>query len=161
MKGLIVSLFGLLAAFVIIVIVVIVDTIAVVDGSSLRVASTPMLINQHDESSSRYLQKFQDIGTKNPTRTLGLCKGDCDSDSDCSGDLICYQRSAGQSIPGCSGIPNSNSDFCIRDPSSNGDDDDNNGDDDNNNDDNGGGGGESFALKLYWERGKYFTQSLS
>ncbi len=156
MKGLIVFSFGLLAALVV---VVIVNTTAVIDGSSLRVASTPMLISQHDGSSSRYLQKFQDIG-RDPTRPLGLCEGDCDSDSDCTGNLICYQRSAGQSIPGCSGIPNSNSDFCIRDPSSNGDDDGNNDDDDNNNDDSGGSGGESFALKLYWERGKYFTQAL-
>jgi len=158
MKGLIVFSFALLAAFVV---VVVVKTTAVVDGSSLRVASTPMIIDQHDESSSRQLQSVYDIG-KDPTRLLGLCEGDCDSDSDCAGDLICYQRDAGQSIPGCSGTPNSRSDFCIRDLSLNRDDDGNNDDDgyndDNNNDDNGGDGGESFALKLYWERGKYLTQ---
>jgi len=167
MKGLIVSSFALLATFVVVV-VVIVKTTTVVDGSSLRVASSPKLMEQQqDESSSRQLQAFKYIGD-NPSGPLGLCEGDCDSDSDCSGNLICYQRDAGQSIPGCSGMPKGRADFCIQDPSSNGD---NNGDDngdggggggggggDNNNggDDNngGGGGGESFALRLYWQRGK-------
>ena len=31
------------------------------------------------------------------------CEGDCDSDDDCEGDLICRQRSEASSVPGCSG----------------------------------------------------------
>jgi len=150
MKGMVIFTFGLLAALFVLVMM---KTTAVVDASSLRKAS---LMDQYDDAQSpsrRRLQKFHDIG-KDPTGPLGLCEGDCDNDNDCSSGLICFQRSAGQSIPGCSGVPKSNSDFCIQKPSSNGDDDDNN--DDDNDDDNGGGGGESFALKLYWEQGKSF-----
>lgn len=46
---------------------------------------------------------------------LGLCEGDCDSDSDCEGGLTCYQRDANESVPGCSGGSgdNSNTDYYI------------------------------------------------
>lgn len=33
---------------------------------------------------------------------LGMCHGDCDSDDDCMGDLVCFQRSDGDAVPGCS-----------------------------------------------------------
>jgi hypothetical protein len=94
---------------------------------------------------------------------LGICEGDCDSDSDCAGSLRCFQRNGGQSVPGCDGgaSDSSRSDFCY-DPNG------------------GGGGGPSptppsptppspsppsptppasgrFNLKLYWEEG-YFWQ---
>jgi hypothetical protein len=32
---------------------------------------------------------------------LGECKGDCDKDSDCADGLICHQRNANQTVPGC------------------------------------------------------------
>jgi hypothetical protein len=51
--------------------------------------------------------------TKSKYFPLGLCEGECDRDRDCQGDLICYQRGAGDTVPGCSGAPNSNSDFCV------------------------------------------------
>lgn len=38
-----------------------------------------------------------------------VCSGDCDSDSDCAGDLVCYERSGDYGvgyIPGCSWDPN-------------------------------------------------------
>jgi len=38
---------------------------------------------------------------------LGLCQGDCDSDSDCLGSLICFQNNAYDIPPGC--IASSNS----------------------------------------------------
>ncbi|EEC45889.1 predicted protein, partial [Phaeodactylum tricornutum CCAP 1055/1] len=35
---------------------------------------------------------------------LGLCEGDCDRDSDCQGNLRCFQRGASrESVPGCTG----------------------------------------------------------
>ena len=38
-----------------------------------------------------------------------LCQGDCDGDSDCSGDLICFQRRRFETVPGMScsatGVP--------------------------------------------------------
>lgn len=32
---------------------------------------------------------------------LGHCEGDCDSDKDCIGDLVCFNRYFGGEIPGC------------------------------------------------------------
>ena len=29
------------------------------------------------------------------------CTGDCDLDSDCEGDLVCFSRSGGEDVPGC------------------------------------------------------------
>ena len=37
------------------------------------------------------------------TYLCGLCEGDCDSDSDCQGDLICQQRSGFDAVAGCQG----------------------------------------------------------
>ena len=44
-----------------------------------------------------------------------LCEGDCDDDSDCSGDLVCYQRDGTKNdVPGCSGDEaEDNVDYCI------------------------------------------------
>ena len=44
-------------------------------------------------------------GTCSTSLQCGECVGDCNSDSDCKGDLKCYQRNndAPQSIPGCYG----------------------------------------------------------
>ena len=33
----------------------------------------------------------------------GECEGDCDSDSDCEGDLVCHRRSGEEAVPGCAG----------------------------------------------------------
>ncbi|CAJ1954158.1 unnamed protein product [Cylindrotheca closterium] len=44
---------------------------------------------------------------------LGKCEGDCDYNHDCQDGLICWQRSHGESIPGCSGSDNSSTDYCI------------------------------------------------
>ena len=47
-----------------------------------------------------------------------LCSGDCDTDDDCAGDLVCFQRDGGEDVPGCSwgannvAIKNQNWDFC-------------------------------------------------
>jgi hypothetical protein len=48
-----------------------------------------------------------------PSETLGLCEGDCDSDSDCEGDLVCFQRTSAERVPGCSGTGNIQHDYCI------------------------------------------------
>lgn len=49
-----------------------------------------------------------------PDQVLKECEGDCDSDSDCQGSLVCFQRDAGQEVPGCNGISLSKSDFCVK-----------------------------------------------
>jgi hypothetical protein len=50
---------------------------------------------------------------------LDECQGDCDSDNECKGSLICFRREAGNdgTIPGCNGIDTSKTDYCI-DPKS-------------------------------------------
>mmetsp|Transcript_16128 Transcript_16128/g.39485 ORF Transcript_16128/g.39485 Transcript_16128/m.39485 type:complete len:364 (+) Transcript_16128:157-1248(+) len=47
---------------------------------------------------------------------LGMCEGDCDSDNDCMGNLICMQRSGTESVPGCNGSGQGGKDYCM-DPS--------------------------------------------
>jgi hypothetical protein len=48
---------------------------------------------------------------------LGLCEGDCDSDSDCAGGLVCFLRDQGDfsDVPGCSGgtSDGSRTDYCV------------------------------------------------
>lgn len=50
-----------------------------------------------------------------PSRSypLGLCEGDCDGDTDCAGNLVCYQTDGRKPIPSCSGRPASDTDYCI------------------------------------------------
>lgn len=48
----------------------------------------------------------------------GLCQGDCDTDLDCSGGLVCYQRQGWETIPGCQGYGGQGADYCSYAPSS-------------------------------------------
>ena len=46
---------------------------------------------------------------------LGLCSGDCDSDSECADDLVCVLRDGNEDLPaGCNGNPDDHLDvdFC-------------------------------------------------
>jgi hypothetical protein len=45
---------------------------------------------------------------------LKECEGDCDDDSECGGDLICFERSSGDEVPGCAGSAFESKDYCIR-----------------------------------------------
>ena len=47
------------------------------------------------------------------TGELQKCQGDCNSDSHCAGNLVCYQRSGYSSVPGCLGLGIENFDYCI------------------------------------------------
>lgn len=44
---------------------------------------------------------------------LKRCEGDCDVDSDCEADLVCFQRDGGEAVPRCIGIDESRIDYCI------------------------------------------------
>eukprot|EP00934_Nitzschia_sp_Nitz4_P004866 Nitzschia sp. Nitz4//scaffold45_size130396//72961//74076//NITZ4_003455-RA/size130396-exonerate_est2genome-gene-0.63-mRNA-1//1//CDS//3329552416//4856//frame0 len=84
-----------------------------VTATTLRGGAKPLkVVAEH----GRFLQTLDYVGS-NPTG-LSQCEGDCDSDSDCSGSLICYQKDGGSpgTVPGCSGTDFSRTDFCI-DPS--------------------------------------------
>eukprot|EP00984_Skeletonema_dohrnii_P002504 scaffold869_cov75-Skeletonema_dohrnii-CCMP3373.AAC.3 len=51
-------------------------------------------------------------GTGAPPNPLPECHGDCDDDSQCEGDLVCFQRSGTEAVPGCPGDAASGYDFC-------------------------------------------------
>ena len=42
----------------------------------------------------------------------GLCEGDCDSDDDCQGSLVCFQRDEYTPVPGCDGEGGYDKDYC-------------------------------------------------
>jgi hypothetical protein len=77
--------------------------------------------------------------------------GDCDTDDDCEGDLVCYQIDSG-SVPGCSGSTTSKTDFCAKPTQQAGDSGqqaEDSGTVDGMTSD--GGTGSNFFLKIYWE----------
>jgi len=46
------------------------------------------------------------VGNNQGLDSYGHCQGDCDSDSDCRGNLVCHQRVGNEAVPGClSSIP--------------------------------------------------------
>lgn len=58
------------------------------------------------------------VFTENPPKPENLplqrCQGDCDSDADCAEGLICYERPPDRlTVPGCSGISTTRTDFCV------------------------------------------------
>mmetsp|Transcript_38218 Transcript_38218/g.92479 ORF Transcript_38218/g.92479 Transcript_38218/m.92479 type:complete len:761 (+) Transcript_38218:208-2490(+) len=63
------------------------------------------------------LPPLEIVGNNNVT-DLAICQADCDSNKDCSGNLVCYQRSRGSNmVPGCRGNPeelgDGDEDYCI------------------------------------------------
>ncbi|GFH44862.1 hypothetical protein CTEN210_01336 [Chaetoceros tenuissimus] len=47
--------------------------------------------------------KIKYIGECKSSWKCGLCQGDCDDDDDCADGLVCRQRNAFESVPGCFG----------------------------------------------------------
>ena len=73
--------------------------------------------NKQDCESRKFLSGAIDpimynVVGDNPSIKLGRCEGDCDSDSDCRGALICHQRNDGERTPGCYGAVPVSDDFC-------------------------------------------------
>jgi len=76
--------------------------------------------NGKHENDDRKLQAdlpmmmLEFLGTGPHGSLLGACQGDCDSDEDCDGALVCFQREGGEDVPGCTGrTPASKTDYCI------------------------------------------------
>jgi len=44
---------------------------------------------------------------------LGRCQADCDSDEQCDGDLVCFERDAFEAVPGCLGDGTKEWDYCV------------------------------------------------
>jgi len=51
------------------------------------------------------------------SRPCGKCYGDCDDDSECAGELICYNRQNFDPVPGCSDFGTLGFDYCTIPPS--------------------------------------------
>jgi len=64
--------------------------------------------NSNDEPA------LQIVGNNLPI-ILGKCQGDCDNDSDCRGNLVCYQRNkrSPDFVYGCKGFAKQGTDFCV------------------------------------------------
>ena len=60
------------------------------------------------------LQVVGNNGLPSSVFPLGRCQGDCDENVDCAGELVCFQRDAGQAVPGCKGTAVESNDYCIR-----------------------------------------------
>ena len=54
-----------------------------------------------------------DNGSPSAAFPLGKCEGDCDGDSDCSGNLKCFKRDGTEAVPGCEGSGVSGKDYCF------------------------------------------------
>lgn len=53
-------------------------------------------------------------GTCPGSTPLNRCEGDCDSNGNCAKGLVCHQRGSGSStVPGCSGTPHTDKDYCV------------------------------------------------
>ena len=44
------------------------------------------------------------IGNREDPGILGECEGDCDNDSQCIGDMICFERTGFTPVPFCDGV---------------------------------------------------------
>jgi hypothetical protein len=51
-----------------------------------------------------------------PGYPLAECQGDCDSDDECAGDLICCHRDGTEVVPGCVGVAAEKKDYCVKGP---------------------------------------------
>lgn len=62
--------------------------------------------------SDIYTYNAGDNGKPSVKYPLGKCKGDCDSDAECSDGLKCCQRRGTEEVPGCEGLGVSGKDYC-------------------------------------------------
>jgi hypothetical protein len=68
-------------------------------------------------SSGSLLALVGNNGSPSKVFPLSKCQGDCDKDSDCAGNLQCFNRDPSATIvPGCNGKPVDSTDYCY-DPS--------------------------------------------
>ena len=85
-----------------------------VDDLSLVLTSGRLSESSRTEivSSCEYTISLEAVGNDFFSEPLGLCQGDCDSDSDCGEGLLCWQRNDFDQVPGCEGPGTSGWDYC-------------------------------------------------
>mmetsp|Transcript_877 Transcript_877/g.1838 ORF Transcript_877/g.1838 Transcript_877/m.1838 type:complete len:346 (+) Transcript_877:174-1211(+) len=76
----------------------------------------PSFLEANLRESQKLLRKLK-IRDRNMLSEYPLdrCRGDCDGDEDCKGNLICFQRKSYESVPGCRGGNKdaTSTDYCI------------------------------------------------
>mmetsp|Transcript_29916 Transcript_29916/g.44183 ORF Transcript_29916/g.44183 Transcript_29916/m.44183 type:complete len:365 (-) Transcript_29916:157-1251(-) len=77
--------------------------------------SKPYSRSYHHDDDPPELNKSEGCGPSYHDQ-CDLCEGDCDSDKDCKGDLVCFEKEEGEKvkIPGCKGWDTSHQDFCVK-----------------------------------------------
>lgn len=88
-----------------------------VDDLSLLLTSGRLSESSRTEivSSCEYTVSLEIVGNDIFTEgsyPLGICQGDCDSDSDCGDGLLCFNRNGFDQVPGCEGRGSSGWDYC-------------------------------------------------
>ena len=81
-------------------------------STSASKATTP---RQRQLQTDPILELVGNNGSPSSAFPLQECQGDCDRDTECDYGLVCVQRGyADDPLPGCSGIPVDNDDYCVR-----------------------------------------------
>jgi uncharacterized surface protein with fasciclin (FAS1) repeats len=79
-----------------------------------------VLIPNKDSPPADAKPRIEKIGQCTSDDPCGVCEGDCDSDDECVGDLVCFKRRrmSFKRVPGCRGgrSDKSGTDYCV-DPS--------------------------------------------
>ena len=87
----------------------------------LAVGLTSITGSHAVKKSSRHLQVLdKDLVECTPENPCDECQGDCDTNDDCAGDLVCYQKDKTTNakraiVPGCGGLDYSATDYCVVD----------------------------------------------
>jgi hypothetical protein len=125
----------------------------------IAMAKSDEATHEHDQTDRRRLATAKKVGDDSggsgfsifPLFPLGLCEGDCDSNSDCAGDLVCHQRDSGDGVTSdCSASSDfisGSTDICVT--SSSGGSSSGSSSGSSNGSTSGG-----IILKMWWQKGK-------
>lgn len=80
-------------------------TSAATSGTTTPLTPTMPTSTFGTASPTYIIPKLHGMGPDYCTETnkCGMCEGDCDTNDDCEGELICYQRDSYENVPGCEG----------------------------------------------------------
>jgi len=81
-------------------------------------AHRALVVDEIGQTGARCSTGILDYAPGGDATNLGACQGDCDTDEDCLGDLVCFHRESNSgvgdttSVPGCLGVGEPNVDYC-------------------------------------------------
>ena len=75
-------------------------------------AHTTVPVNSANMSSGNNKPALSLVGCSKD-HPCNMCQGDCDSDDECAGALVCKLKDGPGSVDGCTGYDLSNSDYCV------------------------------------------------